>query len=35
MKKKILFPLLGIVALIATVVACSDNPSFGCQDDLY
>ena len=32
MKVKFLISLLGIVALIATVVACSDNPSFGGQD---
>lgn len=33
MKSKIILLLLGMVALIATVVACSDNPSFGGQDD--
>ena len=33
MKSKIILLLLGIVALIATVVACSDNPSFGGQND--
>lgn len=33
MKSKIILLILGMVALIATVVACSDNPSFGGQDD--
>ena len=33
MKSKIILLLLGMVALIATVVACSDNPSFGGQND--
>lgn len=33
MLKKIFFSLLGMAALIAIVVACSDNPSFDGQDD--
>ena len=33
MKKNLILSLLGIAALIATVVACSDNPSFGGQDN--
>ena len=32
MNNKLIFSLLGMVALIATVVACSDSPSFGGQD---
>lgn len=31
MKKHLIFSLLGIVALVATVVACSDSPSYNNQ----
>ncbi len=32
MKKNFLISLLGIVALVATFVACSDSPKFGEQE---